>query len=135
MTTESKYLVFRGEIIELTKNPLTGLWTDKEGNIFALAEEAASVDSETRCGVGLFSLPSNHPLTAACASHDYMYSSPAYQLFHNRSEADRKLKEMMKQVSWWWWLASPFYKLSRWFGAKFWENPVTRVKRLILRVK
>lgn len=91
----------------------------------ALTDDAASVDPVNRCGIGIFSLSEDHPLTAACQPHDYAYSSPAYQLFHTREEADEMLEKLASQINGWSFLAKPFKWISRLFGASKWENNST----------
>lgn len=124
MPDETKFIVFRGEVLTLTRAE-NNLWTDDEGVIFALVDDAASVDKEDRCGIHYLSFPSWHPLTAACKVHDYMYSSPAYQVFHTRAQADRYLGKLIRQIKYWWWLARPFEWLAHTFGKKYWENKLT----------
>lgn len=119
---------FRGETIELHRCP-DGLWRDFEGNIFAYAEAGSSRDKEVRCGVGIFSLSKDHPLTPACARHDYAYSSPAYQAFNTREDADRQLRRDIKYIGkgkWYGLLAQPFKTIVDIFGSQFWDNKNTR---------
>lgn len=121
-----KYIVFKGVTVELKF--INGLWRAPDGCIFALADDKAVVDTIDRCGIGIFSLPAKHPLTAACKVHDYMYSSPAYQLFNSRRTADEYLRRLINEVGeghWYGWLADPFYWISRTLGARFWENKLT----------
>lgn len=101
----------------LTQGP-DGLWRDDNGTIWALAEESASVDQETRCGIGILSLPGG---VGNCGAHDYAYSSPKYQESHTREEADQMLRKQNPGL-----LGEIFYRLSRWFGGRFWENERTR---------
>lgn len=104
-----------------------GLWRSEDGAVWALADYSASVDPVDRCGVGIFSLSSDNPLTGECRYHDYAYSSAAYQAFHTRSQADEYLESLIKQEpTAWSILAKPFYWLSRVFGAALWENQTTR---------
>jgi len=119
--SEKRYIVFRDKIIEIIKNP-AGLWLDREGTIYGLPEDK-SADNKTRCGVGFFSLPEDHALTDACRPHDYAYNSMAYQTFHSREEADKYLRDLIKQVGrgkWYGVLAQPFYLVCRLFGRRFW---------------
>lgn len=109
-----------------------GLWRDEEGTIIALPEKTSSVDDKVRCGVGVASLPEDHWATDACRPHDYKTSSPAYQAFHNRSEAeddfDRDLG-ILAERSWGRRIVavalSTISRLSSW---DFWENKKTRWK-------
>lgn len=105
-----------------------GFWRDDSGCIFGFVDEQGITDKAIRCGVGIFSLPSNHPLSDACAPHDYAYSCPAYQASHGRDEPDEKLKKDIKTIGsghWYSILAYPFYVLSRTVGNLFWENSKT----------
>ena len=123
-STPARFLHFKGQIWVIEKYQ-DGLWRDKWGTVYAVAEDTASVDNIDRCGIGWFSLPEKHPLTDACRPHDFMYSSPAFQMFHTREEADRAL---------WWYckiLGFPTTgKIFRWISDKLggskWENSETR---------
>ncbi len=122
-----KYVVANGVIHPLFLR-IDGLYADSSGTIWALSESKTSADVIDRCGVGDLSLSPNHPLTAARKVHDFMYSSPAYQVFHTRKEADEELERLANLVdfgrySFW---AKPLKWLSRLFGGKFWENNKTR---------
>lgn len=120
-----KYIVLPGKVVKLCYNE-RGLWQDNLGTIWALRDGKASVDSKDRAGVGIFSID-DPELNRLTKSHDYMYSSPAYQFFHSREEADTHLKNQLKQASSWKKiLAKPFYCISRVFGGLFWENERTR---------
>lgn len=119
----TRFLVAGTQVVQIFKMP-DGYWRDVWGTIFALRDDASSVDSVDRCGVGAFSLPSDVPVD--CAPHDYAYSSPAYQAFHTRKEADEYLRSLVRQAPGVWSLLSaPFYFISRIFGGKFWENEAT----------
>ncbi len=123
---QRKYIIFKGVTVELKY--INGLWRGPDGCIFALRDDTATVDMIDRCGIGIFSLPATHPLTAACRVHDYMYSSPAYQLFNTREKADSILRQMISEIGeghWYRWLADPFYWISRAVGTRFWENKLT----------
>lgn len=112
--------------VKLTKGG-DGLWRDWTGCVYALTDEASSVDKEVRAGVGPFSMPKDSPVNEAAAPHDYAYSCPAYQMYHNRKEADEKLfADISAMNSWHRHLAWPFYLLCRAFGAMFWERKETR---------
>ena len=102
-----------------------GLWRDEYGCIYALAEDENSVDQINRCGIGWFSLPKNHPANPSCAVHDYKYSCLAYQLFHDRAEADYDLKEDLKRQGYTV-LGILFWQISKVFGRKYWEVRKTR---------
>lgn len=122
------FIVFRGEVIELSKGP-DGLWRDIDGSVYAYAEQGSSTDKEIRCGVGIFSLSKEHPLTPACAIHDYQFSCPAYQAFHTFDEANRQLRRNIKYIGkgkWYGVLAQPFKTIVDIFGSQFWDNKKTR---------
>lgn len=121
---EPKYFAFKQTLVEL-RHLEDGLWHSSDGTTFALTDDAAIKDPFDRCGVGVFSFPSDHPLTDACRAHDYMYSSPAFQLFHNRAAADAWLLFLAEQVDKKTPLPRLFYWISRIFGGKFWDNSVT----------
>ena len=126
MPTDKKFIVFRGETIELTENP-DGFYHDDKGTIYSFTSADSSVDDSNHCGVGFFSLPDGHPLNAGCGSHDYAYSSPVYQAFHTRKEADKMLQSLLHQIPGYSHSITPdiFYMLSRVFGGFFWENDKT----------
>lgn len=119
---EKKYIVAKGEVFTLTYSLVDNLWRAEDGTIFALRDDKASVDGVDRCGVWFFSLPEHHPLTASCIPHEMAYSSPSFQLFHTRKEADEMLFNLIKQNKKYKWLAWPFYFLARTFGGWFWEG-------------
>lgn len=128
MYNVEKYIVWRGKIVTITYDVVTGFWYDPQGTIIAL-QNPVSADPIVRCGIGVLSLPTSHPLTAACGPHDYAYNSVAYQAFHTRDEADRYLESLTALIGeghWYGYLARPFYRISSWFGGKYWENPKTR---------
>src|SRR5689334_18422521 len=116
--------------VELTKGE-DGLWRDREGTIFGLAEDDADADPIVRCGVGVASLPVSDEWTPGCAPHDFAYSSPAYQRFHDRSEADEMLEDHLKFVSTSRWrraLAPAAALAARIAGWPFWEWARTRFR-------
>lgn len=116
-------IIFRGEVIELSQG-VDGLLRSKEGTVFAFREESKSVDEIDRCGIGILSLPADHILTDACRPHDYMYSSPAYQTFHTRAEADAELERLAHLIGS---SSGPALKyISKTVGGYFWENDATR---------
>lgn len=124
---QQKWIAFRGTSIGLVKG-LDGLWRDDTGTIYAYAE-GKQADASNNCGVGIFTLPDGHPLNDICKAHDFQYSSPAYQAFNTRKEADEYLRRTIQsspQSGEWWLLAKPFYWLTRLFGGKYWENDKTR---------
>jgi hypothetical protein len=91
----ARELCFRGQTILIVKNK-DGLWKDKYGGIFAFAETDNMVDTETRAGIGWFSLSADHPLSIAARGHDFMTSSTAYMRFHPRSEAEANLLNCLR---------------------------------------
>lgn len=115
----------RWGVIELRRGS-DGFWRSPDDTIYAFADNADSVDNVTRCGVGWFSLSADDAATAACQPHDYAYSSPVYQAFHTREEADEMLQSLMSQVPDRELLATPFEELAEMFGGKYWENDKTR---------
>lgn len=122
-----KYLVIGKEKIPIFLCA-DGLWRDRYDVVYALRDASGVVDRVTRCGVGVFSLDPSHPLTDACGPHDFAYSSPAYQTFKTRAEADEYLESLVRQIDGgkFSWLASPFRWISRVFGGLFWENKNTK---------
>lgn len=105
-----------------------GRWFSKDGTEFALRDNSSSVDQVDRCGVGFVALPESDPITDACKVHDYAYSSPAYQAFHTRAEADAELVRLAKMVegSLFSWAADILGALASAFGKRYWENKKTR---------
>lgn len=123
-----KYISFKNTLIELRYLD-DGFWHSCDGTIFALADDSATLDPINRCGIGILSFNTDFPLTIDCRVHDYMYSSPAFQLFHTRSEADTWLQNLVIQTGeghWYKILAKPFRFLANLFGGRAWENEKTR---------
>lgn len=126
-----KDLWFHGKQYILSLGP-DNLWRDQYGVIYALSDDENTVDVIDRCGIGLLSLPEDHPANVGCKPHDYKYSSPAFQKFHVRSEADEDLEKDLSLLGYpiFGWFAK---QISRVFGglrgkAKLWENDETRDK-------
>lgn len=113
-----KYIVDDDTVIELLKGD-DGFFRDSHGTIFAL-RDGKSADEVDRCGIGFFSLPTDHVLTPICRSHDYMFTSPFYFSFHSRKEADEYLKKI--SLYGFPWTAKLFYSLARIFGGLFWRG-------------
>lgn len=118
-----------GEVKYLATNPpikLTRgedlLWYDDYGTCFALAEPAESDDEVVRCGIGLFSFDPSFAGTRACAPHDYAYSSPAYQKFKSRKEADLKMYNDLRKNGVHPKLATVMWGVARVLGGFFWEG-------------
>jgi len=123
-----KYIAFQGNLIEL-RYLEDGLWHSSDGTIFALTDESASLDTVSRCGIGVLSFSTKFPLTIDCKIHDYMYTSPAFQLFHTREEADTWLESLVDQTAEHSWLsifAKPFHWIAHVFGGVAWEVDSTR---------
>jgi len=111
-------------VLELHKGD-DGFWRLADGTIIAVPDVAHSVDPVARCGVWPVALPASHKLTRVCRPHDYMYSSPVWQTFHYREEADQWLEENAEKISGSL-VGETFGALSRIFGWFFWENEKTR---------
>lgn len=127
MSENLKYINFKGEAVTLWLNPNDNLWRSSDGTVWAFRDDKFSVDPESRCGVGRFSLPKGNTLNELCAVHDTEYSNPAYQAFHSRLEADRSLYNLIEiKGGKWSWLATPFFYLCRLFGGQYWEDSKTR---------
>lgn len=136
-----RYLVFRREVIELTYDyapsddpqKMPPLWRSNDGCVYAFPENGASIDKNDGAGVGWLSWYSWFPwakkLNEWARRHDYIYSSPAAQVFKTRYEADSYLKFLIligaegdgSAI-----VAQSFKQLSREFGARFWEHLATR---------
>jgi len=125
---DRKYFVGRGISIGLSLGD-DGLWRDRHGTVYALREAANSVDDKDVCGVGAIALPDTptfHRLNSACTPHEFMYSSPGYQAFHTRWEADAHLFWSLFKTGY----GAPFapfaWGVSRVLGGRYWENERTR---------
>lgn len=123
----TKFIISNLEIIPLVQGA-DKYWRDPSGVIYALHDDASSVDYRNACGVGFFSLP-DWPIFKSvneiCGVHDYMYSSPVFQAYHSRAEADLILEQLLalKDHPL---VGSIFSEVSHLLGAPFWENPRTR---------
>lgn len=93
-----KYMCIQGYVVSLFKGP-DGLWRDALNTVWALQELEGSSDMVARCGIGMFSLALDSPYTALCRVHDYAYTSPAFQAFHTRKEADDWLNNQLEKVA------------------------------------
>lgn len=102
------------------------VWMDDSKTIWAYVDAAATTDSVVRCGVYPFVLPETSVCSDAAKAHDYAYSSPVYQLFYTRREADDKLYEDLRCVGYSKPVAATMWALARIFGRLFWENKKTR---------
>jgi len=124
---EQKFIVVGREVYRLVRGE-DGFYRDAWGCIWALEDDKASVDPLDRCGVGLMSLPVDHPLNTACKIHDYQFSCPVYQAFYTRAAADKQLLNNLKLIAkdkWYSVMAKPFYWISRLLGSSYWENERT----------
>ena len=127
-TAPVRYVVAGRKIYKLTQDQ-SRLWRDEHGVVWAISDNALSVDTSNGCGVYPFSMPDwkvFRELNRKCSRHDYMYSSSAVQYFKTRLEADEYLEMLVAQDQYFSWLARPFKWLSRVFGASLWENKETR---------
>jgi hypothetical protein len=111
------FIVFRGEIIHLARGN-DGFYRDRAGTMYALRDDSDTLDIVDRCGIGVLSLPLDHPLTAACVPHDYMTSSPVFMAFYTYKEANEWLESLVLQVengcyAFW---AKPFKWISEIYG-------------------
>jgi hypothetical protein len=110
--------------VELTRNDEKDFWRDNQGTIYAYSEPSWSVDSSNNCGVGVFSLADNDPRNLACSAHDFEYSSPVYQAFHTRSEADEELEKRLTVEGYP--ESGEFFSLiAKVLGSQYWENKET----------
>ncbi len=119
-----RYIVAGKKVVKLTRR-INLLWYDDNGTEFALSD-GISVDNVIRLGVGFFSLSEKNPLTNAARAHDFMYTSPAYQEYHTRKEADAVLYTHLRSLGANKLTAGTLWMLSRIFGGFFWENDKTR---------
>lgn len=124
---ETKFIIFKHEVIELRRPDGYSAWQDSEGTLWAYADSKDSVDVRDVCGVGWASLPDwpmFRMINQQCARHDMAYSSPVYQAFHTRVEADEYLDELLR-LSGHWVIGAVFEEVSRLLGCPLWENPTT----------
>lgn len=98
-----------------------GFWHDTWGTVWDIHDDRASINGhDDRCGIGILSLPEDHPANEFCKVHDEAYASLVFQAYHTREEADKMLEESLKLGGFW--FAKPFYWLARIFGGIFWEG-------------
>lgn len=124
---DKMWVSFRQERIKVTMGN-DCLWRDENGLIYGFIDNKYQKDRVTRLGVAPLALPTNIRINDAAKAHDYAYSSPAYQEFHSRKEADEVLEAQVEQLGYgtiWQALAKPFYYIARIFGGKYWENDKT----------
>ena len=128
-TTEprKKYIVFRASVIELTERE-PGFWYDAQDTLYALRDPSSSKDDFEGCGFGMAHLPDwpfFQKINDACKPHDYMYSTPVFQVFHTRSYADfylARLQSLGGHPR----LGELMAQLANEFGPELWENEKTR---------
>jgi hypothetical protein len=119
-----RFVVAGRKVYRLSRDE-RGLWKDKYGVIWALHDTHASIDDFSGCGISPFALPNWHifkHLNEICAAHDYMYSSPAYQYFNTRKDADDYLEMLIRQSPTLSIAAKPFKILTRLLGWMFWDS-------------
>lgn len=121
--SQSGSKIYINKTVELTKGE-DGFYVDEFGVIYALPDKSLSVDDINRCGIGVLSFPKGAKINGACSAHDYMYSSPVYQAFHTRKEADDMLQQHAKILGYPV-VGRALKYLSRLFGGQFWENKKT----------
>jgi len=126
MIEAPRYLVANGITIQLIKN-LDGFWEDSEGTLYAYYETANTKDPVDRCGVAPLALPTWPifvKMNDACRPHDFAYSSPVYQAFHYRHDADEYLRTLQSKSGYpiFGWIART---ISRLIGRDYWENSKT----------
>lgn len=129
--TKKTFLFRMGEKVELTRGE-DNQWRDAEGTIYALVDRTYETDTETRLGVGIISLPEHWGITLAARYHDYAYSSPTYEMQHERSEADSDLERNLYLIAKEdapdlaaLLLSKSFHEAVRDFGSKFWDTTAT----------
>ena len=123
--SNTRIILFNGKKIKQVKGP-DDIWRDEDNTEYGYIDAGYYTDEKTRAGVGALSLPEEDPLSKAAATHDFAYSSPAYQKYHTREEADKMLEKSIEALPGWRKLmAKPFYGIVRLFGSRFWENKKT----------
>lgn len=126
MSANVRYVLFKGKKIRQVKGS-DDIWRDDEGTEYGYTDPKYYTDDKTRAGVGVLSLPEDDPLSKSAAQHDYAYSSPVYQKYHDRKEADKALEERIEDLPGWRrFMSKPFYAITRIFGGLFWENKDTK---------
>lgn len=128
-SVKEKFLVVGNRVIRLAtkEGGPEDFFYDEYGTLWALRSDIGSWDNVSRCGVFPFVFPQGTPIDDVCDVHDFMYSSPVFQHFHTRSEADDYLRTGGKAVG------MPitgrvFKLLSIKFGWMVWENKKTKWK-------
>lgn len=124
---QTRVIRVSGKEIVLVLNS-DGFWQDAEGTLYALDNKEKSFDTVDRCGISPFSLPSWEVfkiLNYLCKFHDYLYSCPLYQKYHDRSEADKYLKTLLITAGFKI-TGEVFYIITRYLGSFAWEVDETR---------
>ena len=124
---DKMWVSFRQERIKITLGP-DNLWRDEQGTIYGFIKDSYQKDKVTRLGIAPLVLPKKVRINDAAQAHDYAYSSPAYQEFNTRKEADKILEAQVEQLGHgtiWQALAKPIYWITRLLGGKYWENKKT----------
>lgn len=125
MPVDNKYIITNNTTVELTRNA-DGFYQDDKGTIYAY-NDGVSTDPKDVCGVAPLDLPSwpfFQTENDQCAKHDFMYTSPVYQAFHTRQEADTYLERML-DLSGHPLIGEIFSEIARLLGSPFWENEAT----------
>lgn len=92
----TKFIIANGKVYPVHHYKHDDLWRLEDGTVMAFANDEYYAHPEDNvCGVGVFKLNKDHWLNKACKPHDYMYSSPAFQYYHTRAEADYMLKKLV----------------------------------------
>lgn len=123
----SKYVITsRFGYTKLTQQP-SGFWSDDKGTLYAYKEASSTTDQEDRCGVWPLALPQwamFQKINEACVPHDFTYSSPVYQAFHTRTDADYYLDHLLT-LEGHPLLGDVFSDIAKLLGVPFWENAKT----------
>lgn len=88
---------FNRYVEKLTKG-LHDFYHDSNGTVWALRFDNTLVDTDPRCGDGLFSLPKSSRLNDACRSHDYRFSSNVYRFYYTFEDANAALERDLKSI-------------------------------------
>lgn len=125
--TETKFIITNKlGTTKLNKNE-DGFWQDDKGTLYAYKDANSTTDNVDRCGVWPVALPiwsMFQTVNADCGVHDIMYSSPIYQAFHTRAEADAQLDQLL-DLSNHPLIADIFSEIARLLGSPFWEVNAT----------
>ena len=118
-----------GHRVTITMDSERRWWDLETGTEYALADETMMTDKTDKPGAGLISFALYRPLVGAAVSHDFEYSSLAFQVANERSVADEKLGQdavTLGAPSW-------FGRVVTWvvgvWGDQLWERISTRWKK------